>query len=68
MVSMCACSALVEVSGRGDYTPQLKSPVGLTPDIISPSEDPSEEIPGSVRNPRLVANRNLPSAVQPNLG
>ena len=40
---------LVEVVGRGDYTLQLKSPAGLTPDIISPSEDPSEEIPGSLR-------------------
>jgi hypothetical protein len=42
-------SMLVEVGGRGDYTPQLKSPAWLIPGIISPSEDPSEVIPGSVR-------------------
>lgn len=50
-INFFVCSAHVEVVGRGDYTPQLKSPVGLTPGIciISPSEEPSEEIPGSVR-------------------
>jgi len=50
-IKVFVCSAHVEVAGRGDYTPQLKSPVGLTPGIciISPSEEPSEEIPGSVR-------------------
>ena len=49
MVSTFVCSALVEVAEGGSYTPQSKSPAGLTPSIISPSEDPSEEIPGSVR-------------------
>lgn len=32
---------------KGDYIRQLRSPAGLTLGIISPSEDPSEEIPGS---------------------
>ena len=47
MVSTILCVArLSKLLKRGDYTPQLKSPAG---GIISPSEDPSEEIPGSVR-------------------